>query len=140
MAITTIHFTKRITSSHIQVESWDIPVEQLADETVNSYERIDDFESMLDDFARINETTYYIAEGIRRRATANQEAIDNAEPGEEPEEIDYSDLVEPRDHYLYDPNLNLDTLIMAYQEANGGPEYCTYRYITDEDDEEEDED
>lgn len=140
MAITAIHFTKRITSSHIPVESWDIPVEKLADETVNSYERIDDFEDMLNAFARINGTTYYIAKGILRRATANQEAIDNAEPGEEPEEIDYDDLVLPRDHYLYDPDLDLDTLIKAYQEANGGPEYCTYRYITDEDDEEEDED
>lgn len=140
MAITAIHFTKRITSSHIPVESWDIPVEELADETVSSYEHIDDFESMLDAFARINGTTYYIANGISRRVTANQEAIDNAEPGEEPEEIDYNDLVLPRDHYLYDPDLDLDTLIIAYQEANGGPEYCTYRYITDEDDEEEDED
>lgn len=140
MAITDIHFTKRITSSHIPVESWDIPVEKLADETVNSYERIDDFESMLDAFARVNETTYYIAEGIRRRFTANQEAINNAEPGEEPEEVDYDDLVLPRDHYLYNPDLDLDTLISAYREANGGYEYCTYRYITDEDDEDEDED
>lgn len=137
MTVTHIHFTKRITSSHIPVESWDIPVENLADETVNSYENIDDFESMLDAFARINETTSYIAEGISRRATANQEAIDNAKPGEEPEEIEYDDLVLPRDHYLYDPDLDLDTLVEAYQEANGGPEYCTYRYITDE---EEDED
>ena len=133
MAITAIHFTKRITSSHI-------PVEKLADETVNSYERIDDFEDMLDAFARINGTTYYIANGIRRRFIANQNAIDNAKPGEEPEEIDYNDLVLPRDHYLYDPDLDLETLISAYREANGGPEYCTYRYITDEDDEEEDED
>lgn len=140
MAITAIHFTKRITSSHIPVDSWDIPVERLADETVNSYENIDDFESMLDDFASVNETTYYIAEGIRRRFIANQNAIDNAKPGEEPEEIDYSDLILPRDHYLYDPDIDLDTLISAYQEANGGYEYCTYRYITDEDDEDEDED
>jgi len=140
MTVTHIHFTKRVTSSHIPVESWDIPVEELADETVSSYERIDDFESMLDAFARINGTTYYIANGIRRRFIANQNAIDNAKPGEEPEEIDYNDLVLLRDHYLYDLDLDLDTLIRAYQEANGGPEYCTYRYITDEDDEEEDED
>lgn len=140
MTVTHIHFTKRITSSHIPVGSWDIPVEKLADETVNSYERIDDFEDMLNDFANINETTYYIAEGIRCRFIANQNAIDNAEPGEEPEEIDYSDLVLPRDNYLYGPDIDLDTLISAYQEANGGCEYCTYRYITDEDDEDEDED
>lgn len=140
MTVTHIHFTKRITSSHIPVELWDIPVEKLADETVNSYERIDDFEDMLNAFARINETTSYIAKGISRRAMANQEAIDNAKPGEEPEEIDYDYLVLPRDHYLYDPDIDLDTLVNAYQEANGGYEYCTYRYITDEDDEEEDED
>lgn len=137
MTVTHIHFTKRITSSHIPVDSWDIPVEKLADETVNSYERIDDFESMLNDFARVNETTYNIAKDILRRFTANQEAINNAESGEEPEEIDYDDLVLPRDHYLYDPDIDLDTLVNAYQEANGGCEYCTYRYITDE---EEDED
>lgn len=140
MTVTHIHFAKRITSSHIPVESWDIPVEKLADETVNSYEHIDDFEDMLDAFARINGTTYYIANGIRRRFIANQNAIDNAKPGEEPEELDYNDLVLPRDHYLYDPDLDLETLISAYREANGGCEYCTYRYITDEDDEEEDED
>lgn len=138
MAITAIHFTKRITSSHTPAESRDIPVDKLADETVSSYGHIDDFENMLDDFARVSVTTYYIARGIRRRFTANQEAIDNAEPGEEPEELDYDDLVEPRDHYLYDPDLDLDTLIKAYQEANGGPEYCTYTYITDDEDEDED--
>lgn len=137
MAITHIHFTNRITNSHTPVESWDIPVDKLADETVSSYDHIDDFEDMLDAFARINGTTYYIAKGIRRRFTDNQDAINNAEPGEEPEELDYNELVEPRDHYLYDPDLDLDTLVRAYQEANGGPEYCTYHYITDE---EEDED
>ena len=133
MAITHIHFTNRITNSHTPVESWDIPVDKLADETVSSYDHIDDFEDMLDAFARINGTTYYIAKGIRRRFTDNQDAINNAEPGEEPEELDYDTLVEPRDHYLYDPDLDLDTLVRAYQEANGGPEYCTYTYITDED-------
>ena len=140
MTVTHIHFTKRITSSHIPVESWDIPVEKLADETVNSYERIDDFEDMLNAFARINGITSYIAKDISRRFTANQEAINNAEPGEEPEEIDYDDFILPRDYYLYDPDIDLDTLVKAYREANGGPEYCTYRYITDEDEEEEDED
>lgn len=140
MAITAIHFTKRITSSHTPVESWDIPVEKLADETVSSYDHIDDFEDMLNAFARINGTTFYIAKGISRKVTANQEAIDSAEPGEEPEEIDYDDLVLLRDHYLYDPDIDLDTLVKAYREANGGCEYCTYRYITDEDDEEENED
>lgn len=137
MTVTHIHFTKRITSSHIPVESWDIPVEKLADETVNSYENIDDFESMLDAFARVNSETKSIAEAILKRFEDNQEAIDNAEHGEEPEEIDYNDLVAPRDEYLYNHDLGLETLIEAYQEANGGPEYCTYRYITDE---EEDED
>lgn len=140
MAITAIHFTKKITNSYLPGESWDIPVEKLADETVSSYDHIDDFEDMLNAFARINATTSYIAKGISRKVTANQEAIDNAEPGEEPEEIDYDDLVLLRDHYLYDPDIDLDTLVKAYQEANGGCEYCTYRYITDEDDEEEDED
>lgn len=140
MAITAIHFTKRITSSHTPIESWNIPVEKLADETVSSYDHIDDFEDMLNAFARINGTTSYIAKGISRRATANKEAIDNAKPDEEPEELDYDDLVLLRDHYLYDPDIDLDTLVKAYQEANGGCEYCTYRYITDEDDEEEDED
>lgn len=138
MAITAIHFTKRITSSHTPVESWDIPVEKLADETVSSYDHIDDFEDMLNAFARINGTTSYIAKGISRKVTANQEAINNAEPGGEPEELDYDELVLLRDHYLYDPDLDLDTLVKAYREANGGCEYCTYRYITD--DEEEDED
>lgn len=138
--ITAIHFTKRITSSHIPVDSWDIPVEDLADETVNSYERIDDFESMLDDFAHVNSETDRIAKAILQRFEDNQDAIDNAEPGHEPEEIEYGDLVAPRDHYLYNPDIDLDTLVSAYQEANGGCEYCTYRYITDEDDEEEDED
>ena len=133
MTVTHIHFTRRITSSHTAAESWDIPVEELADETASSYDHINDFETMLDAFARINETTYYIAEGIRRRFVDNQNAIDNAKPGEEPEELDYDDLVLLRDHYLYDPDIDLDTLVKAYQEANGGPEYCTYRYITDED-------
>lgn len=137
MAITAIHFTKRI-SSYTPVEAWDIPVEKLADETVISYDHIDDFEDMLDVFACINGTTYYIAEGIRRRFIANQEAIDNAKPGEEPEELDYNELVLPRDHYLY--NLDLDTLVSAYREANGGLEYCTYRYITDDDDKNEEDD
>ena len=35
---TTIRFTKRITNSHTPVESRDIPVGKLADETVNSYD------------------------------------------------------------------------------------------------------
>ena len=80
MAIAAIHFTKRITNSHTPVESRDIPVDKLADETVSSYDHINDFEDMLNAFARINGTTYYIAKGIRRRFTANQEAINNANP------------------------------------------------------------
>lgn len=131
MAITHIHFTNRITNSHTPVESWDIPVDKLADETVSSYDHIDDFEDMLNAFARINNKADNIAEGIYVREKNNMDAINNAEPGEEPEELDYNELVEPRDEYIR--SMDLDTLIRAYQEANGGPEYCTYTYITDED-------
>ena len=130
MAITAIHFTKRITSSHIPVDSWDIPVEELADETILSYDRIDDFETMMLAFGRVDNETKYIAETTLKRLNDNQEAID--------EEIDYDELVEVRDAYLL--NTDLDTLVSAYQEANGGREYCTYRYITDDDDKNEEDD
>lgn len=135
MSITAIHFTKRITSSHIPIDSWDIPVEDLAVETMASYDHIDDFETMMLVFGRVDNETKYIAETTLKRLNDNQEAIDNAKPGEEPEEIDYDDLVAFRDAYLL--NADLDTLVRAYREANGGVEYCTYEYITDDDEDEE---
>jgi len=137
MAITHIHFVYRITSSHVPCGSDDVPVDKLVDETIESYDSIQDWVCMLDAFGRINSKADSIAESIYEREKDNREAIDNAEPGEEPEEIDYDDLVDPRDEYIR--SMDLDTLIRAYREANGGPEYCTYTYITD-DEEEEDED
>lgn len=133
MAITAIRFTKRITSSHIPVDSWDIPVENIADETIASYDHIDDFETMMLVFGRVDNETKYIAETTLKRLNDNQEAIDNAKPGEDPEEIDYDDLVASRDTYLL--NTDIDTLVQAYREANGGVEYCTYEYITDNEEE-----
>ena len=137
MAITDIHFVYRVTASHIAAGEDNIPVGKLVDETISSYDLINDWDCMLDAFGRINSKADSIAEAIRKREKDNMDAIDNAEPGEEPEELDYDELVEPRDEYIR--SMDLDTLIRAYQEANGGPEYCTYTYITD-DEEEEDED
>ena len=138
MAITHIHFVYRVTASHIAAGEDNIPVGKLVDETIESYDSIQDWACMLNAFARINSETDRIAEAIYKREKDNREAIDNAEPGEEPEEIDYYDLVAPRDEYLM--NADLETLVRAYQEANCGPEYTTYRYITDDDEDEEDED
>lgn len=141
MAITGIHFVYRIalstvhkiTASYVPVGYVNIPVEELADETIRAYNYINDFELMTYAFGQINSKAKRIANTILKQVKASvksiDKTIDNAEAVEESEEIDYDELVKPRDDYIR--SMDLETLISAYQYANGGPDYCAYEYITD---------
>lgn len=140
MAITGIRFVYRIalstvhrtTPTYIPTGYINIPVDQLADETIRAYNYINDFDLMMYAFGQVNSKAKRIADTIGKRVKdiiiPIDSAVEHIENGQEADKIDYDELVKPRDDYIR--SMNLDTLISAYRCANGGLDYCTYEYMT----------